>query len=74
MDSAPAGRRRQRLECGFATALLVFVPGPAFAMHIAEGIITGWPVVAYTLIGIALMAIGTRGIKIFNANSPSAGL
>jgi cobalt/nickel transport system permease protein len=34
-------------------------------MHIAEGIITGWPVVAYTLVGIGLMAIGTRGIKKF---------
>jgi len=35
-------------------------------MHIAEGVITGWPVLAYTLAGIGLMAIGTQGIKKFH--------
>jgi cobalt/nickel transport system permease protein len=66
MDSAAAGRHRQRIWLGCASTLLALMPGPAFAMHIAEGIITGWPVVAYTLVGIGLMAIGTQGIKKFN--------
>jgi cobalt/nickel transport system permease protein len=66
MGSAADGRHRQRLQFWCASAFLALVPGPAFAMHIAEGIITGWPVVAYTLIGIGLMAIGTQGIKKFN--------
>jgi cobalt/nickel transport system permease protein len=65
MSSAAAGRCRERLWLGCASALLALVPGPAFAMHIAEGIITGWPVVAYTLVGIGLMAIGTQAIKKF---------
>jgi cobalt/nickel transport system permease protein len=39
-------------------------------MHIAEGIITGWPVLAYTVIGIALMAIGAQGIRKFQREFP----
>lgn len=66
MDSAPSAGRGRRVWCGLATALLVLVPGPAFAMHIAEGIISGWPVVAYTFVGIVLMAIGTQAIEKFN--------
>ena len=39
-------------------------------MHIAEGIITGWPVLAYTIGGVLLMAIGTQGIKTFQRKFP----
>ncbi len=52
--------------CGLA----IFVPAPAYAMHIAEGIITGWPVLAYTLIGLGLMAVGAKGIEKFQREHP----
>ncbi len=39
-------------------------------MHIAEGVITGWPVVAYTLGGAGLMAVGARGIEKFQREHP----
>lgn len=70
MDRAASGRQRQKLWLGIAGALLAFAPAPALAMHIAEGIITGWPVLAYTVAGIGLMAIGTQGIKRFNREYP----
>jgi cobalt/nickel transport system permease protein len=50
--------------------LFLIAPTPVFAMHIAEGIITGWPVLAYTLVGMGLMAIGTDGIKRFHREFP----
>jgi cobalt/nickel transport system permease protein len=70
MDHAAAGRQRQKMWLGFASVFLALVPGPALAMHIAEGIITGWPVLAYTLVGIGLMTLGTQGIKRFNREFP----
>jgi hypothetical protein len=41
-----------------AWGLVICLPAPAYAMHIAEGIITGWPALAYTLIGVGLMGVG----------------
>jgi cobalt/nickel transport system permease protein len=52
--------------CGLA----IFLPVPAYAMHIAEGIITGWPALAYTLIGLGLMGIGAKGIEKFHKDHP----
>jgi cobalt/nickel transport system permease protein len=52
--------------CGLGTLL----PSPAYAMHIAEGIITGWPVLAYTLMGIGLMGVGAKGIEKFQKDHP----
>lgn len=46
------------------------LPTDAFAMHIAEGVITGVPVIAYTLTGLLLMAIGVRGIEKFQREHP----
>jgi cobalt/nickel transport system permease protein len=70
MDDKAVGRNRQRLVWCCACAVLTLAPAPAFAMHIAEGIITGWPVLAYTLIGFALMAIGAQGIRKFQRDFP----
>ena len=63
-------RRHQQLVAWCACALLTLAPAPAFAMHIAEGIITGWPVLAYTVVGIAMMAIGAQGIRKFQRQFP----
>jgi cobalt/nickel transport system permease protein len=52
--------------CGVAIVL----PVPAYAMHIAEGIITGWPALAYTLVGFGLMGIGAKGIEKFHKEHP----
>ena len=52
--------------CGGA----ILLPVPAHAMHIAEGIITGWPVIAYTLIGLGLMGVGAKGIEKFQKDHP----
>jgi cobalt/nickel transport system permease protein len=62
-----ARRRAAMLAAG---VLATLVPVPAQAMHIAEGIITGWPVLAYTLIGLGLMGIGAQGIKKFQRDFP----
>jgi cobalt/nickel transport system permease protein len=70
MNSAAVRQPLRRLLCGCVSAVLVLAPVPAFAMHIAEGIITGWPVLAYTFCGILLMAIGTQGIKTFQRKFP----
>ncbi len=70
MGGVAVERHRRRLLCGFVSAVLVLAPVPAFAMHIAEGIITGWPVLAYTIGGVLLMAIGTQGIKTFQRKFP----
>lgn len=69
-DAATGGRRRQRLAWALACALFVLAPVPAFAMHIAEGIITGWPVLGYTAAGLALMGIGAQGITKFQHAYP----
>ena len=63
---------RQGIKTPLALAgcTLTFFPVPAYAMHIAEGIITGWPVLAYTLAGFALMGVGAQGIKRFQRNFP----
>ena len=70
MDSTTVGRCRRWVLFWSACALFALAPVPAFAMHIAEGIITGWPVLAYTFCGILLMAIGTQGIKTFQRKFP----
>ena len=70
MDSTTVGRCRRWVLFWSACALFALAPVPAFAMHIAEGIITGWPVLAYTFCGIVLMAIGTQGIKTFQRKFP----
>lgn len=49
---------------------LLLLPAPAQAMHIAEGIIVGWPALGYTLVGLVLMGIGARGIMAFYAQHP----
>lgn len=66
LDRAAIGRFRWQHTALFVVVFLALAPVPAFAMHIAEGIITGWPVLAYTLAGIVLMAVGTDGIKKFH--------
>lgn len=38
---------------------------PAYSMHITEGIIIGYPVLIYTVIGLALMSIGAQKMKKF---------
>jgi cobalt/nickel transport system permease protein len=48
----------------------LLAPMPAFAMHIAEGIIVGWQAIAYTLFAVLLMAIGSRGIAAFYRTHP----
>jgi cobalt/nickel transport system permease protein len=53
-----------------AWGLVICLPVPAQAMHIAEGIITGWPALAYTLIGFGLMGVGARGIQKFQTEFP----
>jgi ABC-type Co2+ transport system permease subunit len=53
-----------------AWGLAICLPAPAYAMHIAEGIITGWPALAYTLIGLGLMGVGARGIQKFQGEFP----
>jgi cobalt/nickel transport system permease protein len=70
MDSTTVRRRRRWLLFWLVCAAIALAPRPAFAMHIAEGIITGWPVLGYTLIGFALMAIGAQGIKKFQREFP----
>jgi len=70
MTITSAKRPPKWLSGCLAAALLMLAPAPAFAMHIAEGIITGWPVLAYTLAGMGLMAIGTQGIKKFHRDFP----
>jgi hypothetical protein len=54
MSTISVGRRPQQLSCWRACVLLTLAPAPALAMHIAEDIITGWPVLAHMVIGIAL--------------------
>lgn len=49
---------------------LLLLPAPAQAMHIAEGIIVGWPALGYTVFALGLMAIGARGIAAFNKRNP----
>ncbi|OGH56429.1 MAG: hypothetical protein A3G34_01580 [Candidatus Lindowbacteria bacterium RIFCSPLOWO2_12_FULL_62_27] len=39
-------------------------------MHITEGIIRGWPAVAYTAAGVSLMAVGARKMKTFVQDNP----
>lgn len=51
-------------------SLAILAPSPAYAMHIAEGIIVGWQAAAYTLLGVALMAVGARGIQKFQTEYP----
>jgi cobalt/nickel transport system permease protein len=70
MDTVIVKQRRERFVRFCACAVLTLAPAPAFAMHIAEGIITGWPVLAYTVIGFALMAIGAQGIRKFQREFP----
>ncbi len=55
---------------GWLGLAVILLPLPAFAMHIAEGIIVGWPALAYTLVALALMAIGSRGISAFYHEHP----
>ena len=67
MDYAAVGRRRQWLLGWFAAVLLVAAPGPAFAMHIAEGIITGWP---HLLQGPVASGAKSPGINMVFSHQP----
>jgi cobalt/nickel transport system permease protein len=72
-DEGPVRRlnvARQGAPFLVLAALVIILPAPAYAMHIAEGIITGWPALAYTLIGFGLMGIGTKGIEKFQKDHP----
>lgn len=52
------------------TLLLLLAASPAMSMHITEGIITGYPVLIYTFIGLVLMAIGARRMNHFSRDMP----
>jgi cobalt/nickel transport system permease protein len=65
--SVPRWGARYIALLGFAS---VWLPAPAFAMHIAEGIIVGWAALAYTLVAVLLMAVGSRGITDFYRAHP----
>lgn len=49
----------------FLIIMLFFLPSPAFAMHITEGIITGVSAIIYTLIGLGLVGVGILRMKRF---------
>jgi cobalt/nickel transport system permease protein len=59
-----------RVHWGWVGAAAALLPMPAFAMHIAEGIIVGWPALGYTLFALLLMSIGGRGIAAFYHTHP----
>jgi cobalt/nickel transport system permease protein len=58
-------KRAPRADWAWVGAAAALLPMPAFAMHIAEGIIVGWPALGYTLFALLLMGIGGRGIEAF---------
>ena len=72
LPSAPGIRIAARRCALFFAAwgLVICLPAPAHAMHIAEGIVTGWPALAYTLIGFGLMGVGAKGIQKFQTEFP----
>jgi cobalt/nickel transport system permease protein len=59
-----------RLGCVIGIAAIALASPPAFAMHIAEGIIVGWPALGYTLFALGLMGLGARGINAFYRQHP----
>jgi cobalt/nickel transport system permease protein len=63
--AARAVLRVRRARGGWLGLAVLLLPLPAFAMHIAEGIIVGWPALGYTLFAVLLMGIGSRGITAF---------
>jgi cobalt/nickel transport system permease protein len=70
MGHAAKGASLGRMSVLVLAGAAIAFPSPAYAMHIAEGIITGWPVLAYTAVGVVLMGIGTNGSKTFQREFP----
>ncbi|PCJ42928.1 MAG: cobalt ABC transporter permease [SAR86 cluster bacterium] len=59
-----------RIQNILLTLALLLSSNLAFGMHITEGIITGYPVLIYTLIALILMSVGADKMKKFAQAMP----